>query len=408
MATYLTDFMETKIAYDDLVFEEDEAGGARAIFYRIFQFTIKGEDLHRIGPFTIKEGCIIFRDVSEKGAWHKMGTLLLKGFSQLKGPKGKPALYVHRNSGIPLYGSGSFGIVDRGTNLIEIKPITGCNIRCVYCSVDEDRRLADIVVEKDYLVEELAKLAKEKRNDDLEVHIGVQGEPLLYSPLVDLVTEVARIPGVKRISMDTNATMLTEKKANLLLLAGLTRFNVSLNALEQGLADRIAGGKYPLDHVLLIIRHLAKKPGCLLIAPVLIPGMNEGEMEKIVLFAQGLGGDVPVGIQNFLTYKQGRNPGKAWDFERFYQFLGELEKKTGKKLILSEEDFHIVKTGELEKPFRKGEKVRAEIVASGRMRGEMIAVAKGRCITVTTSKTHGNITLSIMRTKHNIFYGIAA
>ena len=43
---------------------------------------------------------------------------------------------VDEESGIPLFGLDFIGILDRGTNLIEIKPITICNLRCKYCFVN--------------------------------------------------------------------------------------------------------------------------------------------------------------------------------------------------------------------------------------------------------------------------------
>ena len=63
-------------------------------------------------------------------------------------------MYIHQNSGIPLIGTNYFGLVDRDTNIIEFKPITSCNIDCIYCSVAQEKRVMDYVVEKDYLVQE--------------------------------------------------------------------------------------------------------------------------------------------------------------------------------------------------------------------------------------------------------------
>ena len=42
-------------------------------------------------------------------------------------------IYVDKNSDIPLFGIDFIGIIDRGTNVIEIKPLTLCNLECKYC-----------------------------------------------------------------------------------------------------------------------------------------------------------------------------------------------------------------------------------------------------------------------------------
>jgi uncharacterized Fe-S cluster-containing radical SAM superfamily enzyme len=399
--------MDTVIAYEDITFETDSPKTIRAQFYKRFYFTVATEDFRRIGEFTISKGQVIFKDVTEEKAWHKMGMILQKGFDELRSPNGKQAIYIHQNSGIPLIGNGSFGIIDRGSNLIEIKPITGCNIDCIYCSVDESKRNVDFIVEKDYMVKGLLETIAVKGSDDIEVHIGVQGEPLLYAPLAELIRDINHITEVKRISMDTNATMLTEKKVDELLKAGLTSFNISINAIDEKTAETIAGSPYKIDKVLKIARYIADKGPHLLIAPILIPKTNEQEMKKIIEFCQSLPGEVRIGIQNFLNYRFGRNPVKQISFEQFYESLKKLEQETGASLLMGPEDFSIQKTKELPKPFRKNQKVTAEIVCPGRLRGEMIAVAENRCITVTTEKKKGRIDLIITRTKHNIFYGKA-
>lgn len=69
-------------------------------------------------------------------------------------------IYVTKESGIPLIGHTAFGLIDRGTNLIQVRPVSGCNLNCIFCSVDEGHsktRRADFIVDTDYLVEEFAK-----------------------------------------------------------------------------------------------------------------------------------------------------------------------------------------------------------------------------------------------------------
>ena len=40
---------------------------------------------------------------------------------------GRRLYYISKESSIPLIGHSAFGIIDRGTNLLQVRPITGCN-----------------------------------------------------------------------------------------------------------------------------------------------------------------------------------------------------------------------------------------------------------------------------------------
>ena len=44
---------------------------------------------------------------------------------------------IREEDNIPLIGAHLFGIIDRGTNVLQIRAITGCPLKCIYCSVDE-------------------------------------------------------------------------------------------------------------------------------------------------------------------------------------------------------------------------------------------------------------------------------
>jgi len=50
---------------------------------------------------------------------------------------GNKAIYVDEDIEMPLIGLNFLGIVDKGSEIIEIKPITNCNLACSFCSVDE-------------------------------------------------------------------------------------------------------------------------------------------------------------------------------------------------------------------------------------------------------------------------------
>lgn len=389
-----------KLTFQDLSFEERK-GFVRVWFLKIFYFDMAKE---RIGKFRTSDHSIDFPGLTEQEAKRRFQTIVDEGFKGLENSiTAKRTIYVHTNSSIPLIGNVSFGIIDRNTTLVEVKPITGCNLDCMYCSVDEQKRSVDFIIEKDYLIQELKRLIDFKGTNGIEIHINSNGEPLYYAPLASLVSEISKWKEVATISIDTNATLLTKEKVDELLKQGLTRFNVSLNSLNKELAVRIAGKSYNLEHVKKICEYIADK-GRLLIAPVLIAGVNDDEIAKIVDYAKSL--RAMLGIQNFMNYRFGKNPVKGMKMEKFYDRLRALEQEYKAKLVLTERDFGIRKTRNLPKPFKKGDKIKAVIVCPGRMADEKIAVAKERNITVANCKKEGVIMIRITRDKHNIFYGV--
>jgi|TARA_B100001964_G_scaffold211924_1_gene247600 hypothetical protein len=400
-----------ELAFKDLSFE-GKNNKIRINFLKIFYFYIDKSAFKKIGNFKINENRIEFPNTNENKAQRKFNILLSKGFYQLKNKlDGKPAIYVHKNSGIPLTGTTYFGIIDRGTNLIEVRPITSCNLDCIFCSVDEgqsSKKKVDFVVEKEYLVEEFKKLVDFKHEDYIDVHINAQGEPLLYANIVELVADIAKISPVKSISIDTNGTLLNKQLIDDLAAAGLTRINLSLHALSPKIVNKMAGTDYNLKKVVEMTEYIPKKMD-LIITPVWLPGYNDKELVKLAKFANeiGAGKKCPaIGIQNFFNYQFGRNPVKAVDIRVFYKKLHDLEQKHGINLICDEADFKIKKSKQLPKPFKKGSIIEAELVCPGRLNREMLSVAKNRVISVPNChKNQGSVKLKIKRTKHNIFLG---
>lgn len=402
-----------ELVFNDLSFE-DKGNAIRINFLKLFYLDIGKHMLENIGKFKIRHNKIEFLDVNEKKAQRRFNMLLSEGFVKLKSRlNNKPAIYIHRNSGIPLIGTNYFGLIDRGTNVIEIKPITGCNSSCIYCSVDEgplSRKVVEFVVEKDYLIEELRKLVEFKDESCIDAHINAQGEPLLYADMVDLVADIAKMPQIKCISIDTNGTLLNKQLIDDLAAAGLTRINLSLNALDPKVASAMAGFQYNLKKVMELAEYIPKKMD-LIIAPVWLPGYNDNEIVKLAKFAQKIGAGKncpPIGIQNFLPYHFGRNPVKPVEMDVFYKKLKDLEQKHGIKLIydLSAFKIQIKECKELPKPFKKGDVIKANIVCPGRLPNEMLAVSNSRIISIPDCyKGKGIVKLRIRRSKHNIFLG---
>jgi len=322
-------------------------------------------------------------------------------------------VYITRESGIPLLGHAAFGLIDRGTNLIQVRPITGCNLNCIFCSVDEGRksktRITDYIVEPSYLVEEFRKIA-EFKGDGVEAHIDGQGEPLLYPYMEELLEGLRKTKEVNVISMQTNGVLLNEEKIDM-LENYVDRINLSINTLDEEKAKILYGSKYPVKKVIEMAKMIAESKMDLLIAPVWLPGYNDEDIRKIIEFALEIGAGKrwpPLGIQKYIPYKYGRKPKvKVMSFKQFYDELRKLEEEYGVKLILKPEDFGIEKRPRIPHPIKKGDVFKAKIVAQGRIKGEKIVVVKNRVVTVLTDKKIGDyVKFQIVRDEDGIFLGI--
>jgi len=330
---------------------------------------------------------------------------------------GRKVLYIHEGFDVPLLGYNAFGLIDRGTNLIQVRGVSGCNLSCVFCSVDEGpysrTRKLDYVVDADYLMKWFDEVARIK-GKGLEAHLDGQGEPLIYPFRVELVQALREHPNVSIISMQSNGTLLTDKLVEELAEAGLDRVNLSIHSLNPETARMLMGMKsYDLGHVLEMAEALVNAGIDVLIAPVIIFGVNDNEAEAFIGFARKIGAGrrwPALGFQNYVPYKFGRNPviAKVKPFKEFYAWLRSLEEKTGMRpLVLKPKHFGMERREFIPLAFRPGEIVKAEVVLPGRIEDEMIAKARNRLIEVinTRAQVGDKVRVRIVRTRHGIYIG---
>ena len=116
----------------------------------------------------------------------------------------------------------------RNIHYLRISLTDHCNLRCVYCMPEDMtfRPNADLMQDDELLplVQLFASLGFDK-------YRLTGGEPTVRAHVVDLVREIAHIPGVDSLSMTTNGVLL-KKLARPLKEAGLQRVNVSLDTLD--------------------------------------------------------------------------------------------------------------------------------------------------------------------------------
>ena len=396
-----------ELVFEDLEFKE-EGGTLRVGFLDNFYFEV---DRNSLGDVVASGKKIVFKGLNEEEARHRFNQILDANFENLVCSTTKNrAVYVNKYSGLPLIGSNAFGIVDRNSNMLELKPITGCNMNCIFCSVDEglsSRKRLELVIDREYLVEETKKLI-EFKNCEVHVVINAHGEPTLYKPMPEFIRDLSGISRVKTISLITNGTLLTESYIDRLAESGLTRLNLSLNAVSGKMSKILEGhGKYDVEYVKRMAGYAAKKLEVVL-APVYVPGYNDAELGLIIEFAKKIG--ARVGIQNYLYYRKGRNPANTSEssWAKFYGMLKKLEEEHEFSLIMDESDFGVFRTDPLPKPFRTGNVVEAVVKSPGRYKNEAIAAAGNRNVTITHDASP-NVKLKVRITgdKHNIFFGKA-
>ncbi|MFZ2410892.1 MAG: radical SAM protein [Candidatus Methanoperedens sp.] len=293
---------------------------------------------------------------------------------------------------IPLFGCIAFGIIDRGTNVLQVRPYTECPLSCVFCSTDagahSKRRISEYMVDLPQLLSAFEWAASYKETDDIEAHIDTVGEPLMYPQIVELVSGLSGNGHVRTVSMQTNGYLLNTKLIDSLEAAGLSRINISIESLNPELAKSIAGTRsYDVEKVLENAEYIARNTNIdLLIAPVWLPGINDAEIPQLIEFALeiGAGKKFPaLGIQKFLPHKYGRKPdANVMSWEKFYSRLGEWEKMYKTKLVLSPSDFGSFKCKALPRAFKRYERVKVKIVGPGWMKGEKLAVARDRVVTL--------------------------
>ena len=86
--------------------------------------------------YEIKDNQLCFNTENEKKIKKIMHKIL--SYAEYKNIfTNKKIYYINEQSQIPLIGSIAYGLIDRGSNIIEIRPNTGCNMNCQFCSVDE-------------------------------------------------------------------------------------------------------------------------------------------------------------------------------------------------------------------------------------------------------------------------------
>ena len=310
-------------------------------------------------------------------------------------------MLIKIEQGTPLLGVLAYGIIDRGTNLLQVRPTSVCNINCTFCSVDggslSTKHAVFYEVNCAYLLEEVGKVVARK-GYGVEINIDSVGEPFCYPHLEELVNGLRKIGGVQRITIQTNATILKDIDVDLI--------NVSFHAMDPKLAMELANSPcFSIDHVKKFVETYRTKSIAIRLCPVWIPGVNDMEIPKIIQYAKEQG--CSLGIQKYEAYKYSRKHSGAvpvtwW---KFYRQIEVWEKAFGVPLKVTARELGIHRAPRVPEVFRSGERVQLEVRYPGWFQGQMIAVGRDRCVSVKGCEKHAGdfINVRMLETKNNIY-----
>ena len=176
-----------------------------------------------------------------------------------------------------------FDAYGRNIHYLRLSVTDLCNLRCRYCMPDGVPKLAheDILTYEEFL--RLAALFAQCGIDTVRI---TGGEPLVRRGVEQLTAGLKAIPGIRKVTMTTNAVLL-EQQLPALLEAGLDSVNISLDTLDPALFAKITA--WDAFAAVQAGIHAALESGI----PVKLncvpqPGVNEGELESLAAFAQEL------------------------------------------------------------------------------------------------------------------------
>lgn len=198
-------------------------------------------------------------------------------------------------------------ILQRPMRDLRISVTDRCNFRCTYCMPLDEYKW----IERQEVLsfEEIERVARLFLDFGIEKIRLTGGEPLVRRDLHQLTARLARIKGLRDISLTTNGALLAEQ-ASALHAAGLRRINVSVDTLRP---DRFTAltKRGNLDEVLAGL-FAAKKAGMapIKINAVIIRGTNDDEILDLVMFARTNGFEM-----RFIEYMDVGNA-NGWSLEK--------------------------------------------------------------------------------------------
>lgn len=177
------------------------------------------------------------------------------------------------------------GLIDRfgrAATDLRVSLTDRCNLRCTYCMPAEglDWLPAPELLTDDELVR-LIRIGVESLGINEVRFTG--GEPLLRKGILNIITDVAALPGRPEMSLTTNGLGLV-RKAVLLKEAGLDRLNVSLDTMNPDTFTRLTRRPRHADVIDSLAAAAAAGLGPVKVNAVLMRGVNDHEAIDLLAF----------------------------------------------------------------------------------------------------------------------------
>ncbi|WP_366922896.1 GTP 3',8-cyclase MoaA [Metallumcola ferriviriculae] len=118
----------------------------------------------------------------------------------------------------------------RNIDYLRVSVTDRCNLRCCYCMPEEG--VEQLSRDEILSLEELERIIRAGSNAGIRRVRITGGEPLVRRDVSTLIKKVSLMPGIKDISLTTNAILLADL-AEELKEAGLKRVNISLDTLME-------------------------------------------------------------------------------------------------------------------------------------------------------------------------------
>jgi cyclic pyranopterin phosphate synthase len=173
----------------------------------------------------------------------------------------------------------------RHIDYLRVSVTDRCNERCLYCMPKGYKGWAE---RADHLTaDEIVRIVEQSTTLGFRKFRLTGGEPLVRKDIVEIARRVWELPGVQTLGLSTNGVLLKELAVPL-KQAGVRSVNISIDALDPEIYQKLTGGK--LDAALEGIGAAAAagfevvKLNC-----VLLRGHNEDQIVPLVKFGATLG-----------------------------------------------------------------------------------------------------------------------
>ncbi len=180
----------------------------------------------------------------------------------------------------------------RSLHDLRISVTDRCNFRCGYCMPKDVFGKGYPFLKSSALLsyEEIERLVRIFAGLGVEKVRLTGGEPLLRKDLEALVEKIRRVDGVRDIAITTNASLLSGARARALRESGVKRVNISLDALDPEIYQRINQVSFPMEDVLQGVDHaLAAGFDAVKVNMVVQKNINVPDILPMVEYFKGTG-----------------------------------------------------------------------------------------------------------------------